>query len=151
MLYSSSKKHQTPYADAYRALPVKLQQAREAFMGRFRPIFQDADLTDQQWRVLRVLEAEDEIDGVALAKRAMLLTPSLSRILKDLSARNLIARQVSSEDGRRTLHSLTPAGRRLIDQIAPKLNPVFDQLKDRLSAQQIRTLNALLDDVIEGL
>lgn len=140
-----------PYSDPYRALPVKLHRAREAFTSRVRGTFQAHDLTDPQWRVLRILSAVDEIDSSDLATRSMLLGPSLSRILRDLDDRGLIARRACAKDARRSLTSITAAGRALIDRVAPDLSPVFEQLRKRMDPRRIAELNRLLDDVIEAL
>lgn len=133
--------------DVYRALPVKLHQTREAFANCFRPIFLKYDLTDPQWRVLRILSAVDQIDTAALAKRSLLLGPSLSRILRDLQARELIVRYTSKEDARRSFHAITPAGRDLINKITPQFDPFYDQLCSNISEQDVAALNALLDKV----
>lgn len=133
--------------DMYRALPVKLHQTREAFANCFRPIFLKYDLTDPQWRVLRILSAVEEIDTAALAKRSLLLGPSLSRILRDLQARKLIRRYTSKEDARRFFHAITPAGQQLIDKITPRFGPFYEQLSSHITEEEAATLNTLLDKV----
>jgi homoprotocatechuate degradation regulator HpaR len=133
--------------DAYHALPVKLHQTREAFANHFRPIFLEYDLTDPQWRVLRILSAVEQIDTAALAKRSLLLGPSLSRILRDLHVRKLITRMVSEEDGRRSFHAITATGRLLISQITPQFATFYERISAAMSEDEVATLNALLDRV----
>ena len=50
----------------------------------------DAGVTEQQWRVLRVLIDNTRIDVSALAAAALLRAPSLTRILRELEGRGLI-------------------------------------------------------------
>ena len=38
-----------------RSLPMQLLRAREAVMQRFRPMLHQHGVTEQQWRVIRVL------------------------------------------------------------------------------------------------
>ena len=38
-----------------RSLPIALLRARETLMSRFRPLLAAHNVTEQQWRVLRVL------------------------------------------------------------------------------------------------
>ena len=45
------------------SLPLQLLKAREAAMARFRPMLRSHGLTEQQWRVIRVLAAADGLDG----------------------------------------------------------------------------------------
>jgi homoprotocatechuate degradation regulator HpaR len=142
---------ESPDIVPYKALPEKLQRARHALLGRFRTILANRKLTDPQWRILRVLQAEDEIDTAALAKRALILGPSLSRILKDLEQRRLISKKPDSEDGRRFLLRISPAGRRLIDVTAPELDPVYGFLAERMTAADVSRLNRLLDELLAAL
>ncbi|MGH8290066.1 MAG: homoprotocatechuate degradation operon regulator HpaR [Steroidobacteraceae bacterium] len=134
---------------ATRQLPVLLHRAREALAMHFRKVFIEHELTDPQWRVLRILNECDEIDVSNLARRSYLMGPSLSRILRDLTARGLIVRRVSSADARRFFHALTPRGRRLLSDISPEFNPVYRDLELRLGLERIRRLNASLAELLE--
>jgi homoprotocatechuate degradation regulator HpaR len=136
---------------ATRQLPVLLHRAREALAMHFRKVFIEHDLTDPQWRVLRILNESDEIDVSNLARRSYLMGPSLSRILRDLAARGLIARRVSSKDRRRFFHALTPRGRRLLCDVSPEFNPVYRDLEWRLGVERIRRLNASLAEFLEAI
>jgi homoprotocatechuate degradation regulator HpaR len=134
-----------------RELPVKIIRVREAFMALFRGAFQEVDLTDPQWRVLRVLSTVDEIDTAALAERAILLGPSLTRILRDLDQRGLVTRRNSRLDARRSLHSITPEGLRIIDEIIPRFDPFYQSLARRMDQGDVAQLGALLDMLLENL
>jgi homoprotocatechuate degradation regulator HpaR len=151
VLYATHGHEEGVRQSDYRVLPVKLQQAREALMMNFRPIFQASDLSDAQWRVLRVLCSVEQIDTSALAKRALLLGPSLSRILKDLEQRGLIVKKASPQDSRRSFHRVASAGRKLVAATSPKLDPVFVKLAAGLSAGEVKQLNRLLDSVVSTL
>ncbi len=148
LLYGQTSKGKIA-PDTYRALPVKLHQAREAFASYFRPIFLKYDLTDPQWRVLRILGAVDQIDTADLAKRSLLLGPSLSRILRDLQARKLIVRHTSTEDARRSFHAITASGRELIEKITPLFAPFYEKLASQISKAEAESLNFLLDRICE--
>jgi homoprotocatechuate degradation regulator HpaR len=117
----------------------------------FRPVLATHDLTDPQWRVLRILDVSDECDVSNLARRSFLMQPSLSRILRDLTARGLIARRTSSKDGRRYFQSLTPKGRRLLNEVAPEFDPVFRKIEDCFDAKRIQHLNEELAQLLEAL
>ena len=84
-----------PMRDFSRSLPMSLLRAREAVMRQFRPSLRHHGLTEQQWRILRALAAVETIEVTELARSAFLLGPSLSRILRDLEARQLIERRVA--------------------------------------------------------
>jgi len=84
-----------------RSLPMALLRAREVVMARFRPMLARHDITEQQWRVIRVLSEESPLDATEVAIRASILAPSLTRIIKALEARRLITRGKFADDGRR--------------------------------------------------
>ncbi|MFP3759065.1 homoprotocatechuate degradation operon regulator HpaR, partial [Cupriavidus sp. SIMBA_020] len=42
----------------HRNLAMLLLEARETLMGMFRPILKEFALTEQQWRIVRVLDGE---------------------------------------------------------------------------------------------
>ena len=76
------------------SLPMALLRARESVMRHFRPSLQAASLTEQQWRALRALNGQKEIDATRLASATFLLAPSLTRILRDLEGRGLVPRVI---------------------------------------------------------
>jgi homoprotocatechuate degradation regulator HpaR len=131
-----------------RQLPVLLHRTREALAVHFRKVFIQHDLTDPQWRVLRILSHSDESDVAGLAQQSYLMGPSLSRILRDLTARRLIVRRASATDARRFFHSLTPRGRRLLEKVSPAFNPVYEEIEKRFGIDRIQDLNSLLAEFL---
>ncbi|MCR9055691.1 MAG: hypothetical protein NXI02_00005, partial [Rhodobacteraceae bacterium] len=63
-----------------RSVPIALIRAREKVMGPIREMLSDCGITEQQWRILRVLEEFGPQDASSLAERACLLLPSQTRI-----------------------------------------------------------------------
>ena len=127
------------------SLPMALMRAREAVMRRFRPLLAEHDLTEQQWRVLRALaDADAPVTAGDLAERTFLLGPSLSRILANLTDRRLVTRTTDTDDARRAVLAVSPAGRRLVDSIAPRSEMVYDGITAELGAESLDALYALL-------
>src|SRR5580658_2999959 len=96
-----------PMREFSRSLPMSLLRAREAVMRQFRPSLRRHRLTEQQWRILRALAEVEAIEVTELARTAFLLGPSLSRILRDLEARQLIERRTAKTDQRRAVVSIS--------------------------------------------
>lgn len=112
---------------AYRhSLAGTLLAAREAVMAPLRPQLQAANVTEQQWRVLRVLDGHESIDAAGLAQAALLHAPSVSRILKELTERGLVVRGTDPDDARRSMVAITDAGRALIADTAAHTLAVID-------------------------
>ncbi len=118
--------------------------ARETALTYFRDVLNSHGLTEQQWRVLRVLNEEDELSASVVAARTALLPPSLSRIVKGLAERQLVRNQRASHDARELRLTLTASGRRLVAEIAPQSEAQYGRMEERLSQAQLRELHRLL-------
>lgn len=134
-----------------RQLSMLLYRCREAIAMHSRKGLAVYNLTDLQWRVLRLLSYEECLDASDLARQSYLLKESLSRIIKDLTKRELIARRVSDHDARRFLLSLTSKGRALLVEVSPALNPIFEEIEARVGLDQIKQLNTLLSGLLKEL
>jgi homoprotocatechuate degradation regulator HpaR len=130
-----------------RSLPMTLLRAREAVMERFRGMLRDNGLTEQQWRVIRVLAEREPLEVTDLAAHSFLLPPSLSRILKFLAERRLVTRRAVNADQRRHAVSLTAAGRRLFLRVAPSSEAIYRDLERAFGEKNLEQLYALLSDL----
>jgi homoprotocatechuate degradation regulator HpaR len=133
-----------PMRDFSRSLPMSLLRAREAVMRQFRPSLRRHGLTEQQWRILRALSAVEAIEVTELARTAFLLGPSLSRILRDLEARQLIERRTAKVDLRRGVVSISQKGLKLIELIAPTSEFIYAAITRRYGAQKLAELQNML-------
>jgi len=97
-----------------RSLPIALLRARERVMGPIRLLLSDVDLTEQQWRVLRVVQERGAIDPTQIAEEACLLLPSLTRILQKLEDKKMISRERDQRDRRRQVVTITETGEAVI-------------------------------------
>jgi homoprotocatechuate degradation regulator HpaR len=133
------------------SLPVRLLRARESVMSRLRPILRSHGLTEQQWRVMRTVRDHVETEITVLAGLVFLLPPSLSRILRDLEGRGLLARRASKADQRRAMVSLTPAGEALIARAQPDLRGAAVGIYGLFGEQRLEELYRLLTELEECL
>lgn len=134
-----------------RSLPMSLLKAREAVMKTFVPALKEHDLSAQQWRVIRSLEQEDGLDISEISKRCFLLLPSLSRIVKNLEARELIVRKSVASDQRKTALYLTDKAKDVYIKIAPKSSERYQYITEKFGYGKLELLYELLDDLIEIL
>lgn len=137
--------------DVSQSLPVALMRARESVMQYFRPHLREHGVTEQQWRVLRVLYKAGEIEIAELASRTLLLGPSLSRILRDLEANDLVLRRSSEQDLRRFLVSIAPDGVRLLAAGAASSESAYREITRRFGEERLEKLFALLTELEESL
>src|SRR5436190_17017613 len=133
-----------PMREFSRSLPMSLLRAREAVMRQFRPSLRNHGLTEQQWRILRALTAVESIEVTELARTAFLLGPSLSRILRDLEARQLIERRTAKADLRRAVVSVSAKGLKLIEAVAPTSEAIYAEITSRYGARKLAELQDML-------
>lgn len=132
-----------------RSLPIALLRAREAVMSRFRPMLARHDINEQQWRVIRILGEYGELDATQLAERALVLGPSLTRMIKTLEQRKLLTKRNDKADGRRTLLSVTPKARALIKEVTPESAQIYKEIETRFGAAEMEQLLDLLEAVVK--
>lgn len=140
----------TPFA--HRNLPRLLLQARESVMAHTRPSLRGHGLSDQQWRVLRVLgEHADEAAGVEtgrVAREAYLLGPSLTGVLTRMERDGLIERQRCPQDARRTVVRATAAGLAKVQALSQTIEAHYSWMEQVLGKTRLKALYELLDGVI---
>ena len=130
-----------------RSLPIALLRARETVMAPIREMLADAGVTEQQWRVLRVLQETGPMDASKLAERASLLAPSLTRIAQTLQAKDYISREGSQTDRRRQVFAIKAKGRKLLEQYRAQALTIAQSTESRLGAEKLTLLLDLLEEL----
>ncbi|MCO6188504.1 homoprotocatechuate degradation operon regulator HpaR [Rhizobium sp. L1K21] len=133
-----------------RSLPIALLRAREAVMESFRPMLAAHDVTEQQWRVIRILGEQGVIDASEMADRAFILAPSLTRIIRTLEERGLIHKRKDHKDGRRVLLEITPAGIDIIYKVMPESRVIYERLEQRYGHDKLELLLDMLNELANG-
>ncbi|OBY25444.1 homoprotocatechuate degradation operon regulator HpaR [Leisingera sp. JC1] len=130
-----------------RSLPIALLRARERVMGPIRALLSGAGLTEQQWRVLRVVQESGPIDPTQIADKACLLLPSLTRILQKLEEKQLISRERDKQDRRRQVVRISPAGEKIIaDNLEASLE-LMEQTRRKMGVERYEALLDLLNEL----
>lgn len=116
-------------------------------MGPIRAMLADAGVTEQQWRVLRVIEESGAVDATEIADRACLLLPSLTRILHTLSEKGYVNRMPHPTDGRRQQITITPDGRAFIASNIAESERITARLQEHLGREKLEMLLDLLNEL----
>jgi homoprotocatechuate degradation regulator HpaR len=130
-----------------RSLPIALIRARERVMGPIREMLADAGVTEQQWRVLRVLDEAGPLALAEIGRRAALQSPSVTRIVQGLEERGLVGRLRDTADRRRQTISLTEAGAEVIYDKIHESRRITAEIERRLGPEKHRRLLDLLDEL----
>jgi homoprotocatechuate degradation regulator HpaR len=131
-----------------RNLPLLLLQAREAVIAHFRPILQHFGLTEQQWRIVRTLEEEGELEPWQISERCQILKPSLTGVLTRMEQLGLVERRRVESDQRRLQVRNTRRASGLVRRMAPVVEAQYRYLEQTLGAEQLRALYAALDRLL---
>jgi len=131
-----------------------LIEAKEAVITPLRPILREHRITEPQWRVLRVINDREPIDATGIADVCLLHAPSVTRILKDLEARQLVIRTPDADDRRRSLIALSAEGREIVKSTSRAMVRILREYASRFGAErfdrlciEVRALSAAIKGV----
>lgn len=140
----------SPHQPFEQTLPMLLLRAREALLDPVRSVLRAFGLTDQQWRVLRVLSQSGEMEMSRLAQTVFIRPPSLTRIVRDLAERGFVARRVDGDDRRIVLLSIAPAGRACMEEALPTVLGLGRDMRAKVGPERVDELKALLLVVLDA-
>ena len=129
------------------SINISLIQSREALMTQFRPILNNAGITDQQWRIIRLLAENGTLDFQDLANQACILRPSLTGILTRLEKVGYVVRLKPSNDQRRVYLKLTGEGEKLHRTTCDQVDARYDVIESVLSKDKLKQLQSLLGEL----
>lgn len=122
------------------SLGAVLIEAKEAVIAPLRPILREYDITEPQWRVMRVIGDRSETDATGISEVGLLRAPSVTRILKELEARKLIVRQMDENDRRRAVVALSPEGRVIVKDVSRIMVRILREYSDRFGRERLSRL-----------
>ena len=135
----------------HRNLPLLLLQAREEVFSRFRPLLNDAGVTEQQWRVIRALLEHGSMEPREICDICCLSSPSLAGILARMDELGLVLRERFANDQRRVSVSVSSKGVELASQLAPRIEATYKELEAVIGPTFALDLYRTLDLLLEKL
>ena len=129
------------------SLPMILNRALDATMPDYRELFARFELTEQQWRVLRVLWSAGKVTSVELSTRTLLPAPSLVGILDRLEKKGLVSRVRSVEDRRAIFVIATAKGRALEAKVTPLVSEIDQELRARVTPEEWQMMERVLQKI----
>ena len=134
----------------HRNLPLLLLKTRESIMASFRPILNEHGLTEQQWRVIRVLNDVGPLEPRELCEMCCILSPSMAGILKRMQEVDLI-QKIPQTDLRRIMIKLTPKAVALAQLIMVQNEKAYEKIEERLGTAAFDSLYNALDEALNKL
>lgn len=137
-----------PRKIVFRNLPLLLLRARESVLAHFRPILTHYGLTEQQWRVMRALSEQEELEPWQICEACQILSPSLAGVLARMEDVGLVERRRVPEDQRRVLVRLTEHSQSLVLQIAPLIEAQYHLIEQAIGKDMLDNIYATLDRLL---
>ncbi len=123
------------------SLIIGLLRLRDGMRLFFRPILRAHDLTDQNWRIIKVLGEHGAVEMTRIGQEAVIPAASASRTVTRMEAAGLLRRQADPGDRRRVLVVLTARGRLLYEKVAPLIRDTYGAIAAQLDPALLETLN----------
>jgi len=129
------------------SLTLTLLQAREAAMAFFRPLLNQHGLTEQQWRVIRILRQSGEMESHQLAQQACILKPSMTGVLARLERDGVVRRWKSAQDQRRVFVGLTEKGQQCFVSMSDGMERNYQKIHQQFGEAKLQQLLDLLNEL----
>lgn len=134
-----------------RSLPIALIRARETVMAPIRQMLAAEGITEQQWRVLRVLGEVGPMTATEVCGRAGLLAPSFTRIATTMVDKGLVSRAQHLTDRRSQTYLITDTGTALLTRNRALALQIVAGYRAHLGSDRYELLLDLLAHLAEPL
>ena len=139
----------TRFVDSY--LGYLLGQANHALYKDFDAHVRAAGLSSIVWRVLATLHDGAPLTISRLAQEVLSKQPTVTKLVQRMGEQGWLALRSDPDDQRRTLVSVTPAGRRLAQPLVDKARDHEARLLSTLGAAEKVALRKLLAKLALGV
>jgi homoprotocatechuate degradation regulator HpaR len=120
-------------------------------MSRFRPVLNKHGMTEQQWRILRVLLDEDGLEPRQLCERCLISSPSIAGVLMRMEEAGLIKRERMEHDQRRVKVTVTASAKKLGKSMASTIEREYLELEKLVGVKQLQQVYDALDTLQKNL
>jgi homoprotocatechuate degradation regulator HpaR len=135
----------------HRNLPLLLLQARERVLSHFRPLLNANGVTEQQWRIVRVLYEVPSLEPREIVELCNISSPSMAGVLARMEELGLVARRRLPHDQRRVGVSLTARARAMAARMAPQIDATYRRIEQKIGAEFSARLQQSLDQLLRDL
>jgi DNA-binding MarR family transcriptional regulator len=141
--------HTLAVADVHEAVAC-LGRLTEIFRQRRLELAASVGLTEQQWSLLDEIDHEDFMPSM-FARRRESSPAAVSKILRQLLDKELVAVSLSSSDGRQRNYVLSPTGKRTLERLRELRQHAISEVWLGLSADDVLAFTRFGNELIERL
>ena len=129
-------------------LPYRLSLLANTVSKALEPAYATYALTRTQWRVMAVLSS-GEATAQYICQKTLMDKTTISRAVKNLVERGIVKRQPAYSDGRMSPLAFTAKGRQVFEQIVPTARTFETTLKQKLTQDQLKTLETIITHLLK--
>ena len=127
-----------------------IRRLQQIAVGIFLDETADVNVTPVQFALLFAASQQDGLDQRTLASRIGLDTSTIAAVVDRLESRALIERNVSPEDKRVRLLSVTTTGKKLLERVIPAMLRAQERILEPLAKPDRAKFMAMLKCIVEG-
>lgn len=137
--------NQTKFRNEHHKMSINLIYTYNWVMEQYKKFFEKADLTPQQYNILRILRgAGHALSTLQIRQRMLDKMSDTSRIVDRLIKKELVEKAISKNDRRLVDVTISSKGLALLEQLDAFTNEIDSPLTS-LSEEEAKTMNHLLD------
>lgn len=125
-----------------------VKKYRQVALQAFRE--HDAGITVDQWIVLKQISENNGTSQVEIANSTVKDAPTTTRIIDQLTNKNLISKQLDPEDRRRYMVFITEKGQALIKKMLPVVQEYRKIAIRDFSREDLNNLHQLLERMLRN-
>jgi len=122
-----------------------LKRVELAARRRLDEVLEASGVTAVQYAALTSLERQTDMTAAALARHSFVTAQTTAQLVRGLEERGLIARHPDPNSRRQVLLALTPAGRRLLDELRGPVDGIERRMTSGLRPEELEQLRAYLE------
>jgi len=126
-----------------------IRRLQQIAVGIFMDEMADMNVTPVQFALLFAASQETGLDQRTLAGRIGLDTSTIGAVIDRLESRELIERNVSPDDKRVRLLSVTPAGKKLLQAVMPEMLRAQERMLAPLPKADRSRFMAMVKRIVE--
>ena len=114
---------------------------------KFAEILKPFDISGEQFNVLRILRGQKgkPSNMFLIQERMLAKTSNTTRLVDKLLLKDLVTREICSDNRRKMEISLTEKGQQLLEKLDPLVNNHEQMFSSNLNAEELFQLNLLLE------
>ncbi len=136
---------QSKFRSEHHKIMVNLIYTYNWAMEKSKRFFEKADLTPQQFNILRILRGSGKpLSTMQIRQRMLDRMSDTSRIVDRLLKKELVQKVICNEDRRLVDITISEKGMKLLQEL-DNYNDEMDALLSSINEEEAKTLNGLLD------